>query len=126
MQIKAKRIGVFGIHFNRGFLLVKRRDKPIWNLPGGIVEEYETPDEAMRREIREELGAKVRKLTLANVYYKPHRKEVVITYVVDLWPFVFRENDEAVEIKYFTRLPKNLFESHKERIKDVKRKQPRA
>jgi 8-oxo-dGTP pyrophosphatase MutT (NUDIX family) len=37
-------------------LLVEPTYKPVWEIPGGIVEEYESPLEACVREVREELG----------------------------------------------------------------------
>ncbi|MGK5532881.1 NUDIX domain-containing protein [Streptomyces sp. URMC 129] len=37
-------------------LLVKPTYKPGWDLPGGMAEANEAPDEAARRELREELG----------------------------------------------------------------------
>lgn len=40
-------------------LLEKRRDSDVWGLPGGGVKNYETPIQAMVREIREELGIRI-------------------------------------------------------------------
>jgi 8-oxo-dGTP diphosphatase len=37
-------------------LLIKRRDVPVWVLPGGHIESNETPEEAAIRELKEETG----------------------------------------------------------------------
>src|SRR3989304_404453 len=53
---------VYGIVFNddrREVLLVKRRDIPVWVLPGGGLEQNETPEEGACREVLEESGYKV-------------------------------------------------------------------
>lgn len=40
-------------------LLVKPTYKPGWDLPGGMAEEHEPPEDAVRRELAEELGLEV-------------------------------------------------------------------
>ena len=44
---------------NQKVLLVKRRDFPLWDLPGGVVELDELPSEAAIREMYEETGYEV-------------------------------------------------------------------
>ncbi|HEV8594233.1 MAG TPA: NUDIX domain-containing protein [Thermoplasmata archaeon] len=63
----------------RRVLMVKRpRSKPLagqWEFPGGKVEVGESPEDALRRELREELGLRVGRLRLfganAHVYEFP-------------------------------------------------------
>lgn len=51
-------------------LLIKRRDIPVWVLPGGGIEEGETPEEAAIREAGEETGFQV-KIARKVAYYLP-------------------------------------------------------
>jgi len=116
-------IGIFGIIFNKDkkVLLAKRNDFPMWNLPGGGVETGETPEEALDREIREEIGAKVKNKRFCGIYFKKGMDEVVFAYLVEVRPFNFKPTDEASEIAYFAvdQLPENLPGAHTQRIKDA-------
>jgi ADP-ribose pyrophosphatase YjhB (NUDIX family) len=53
----------------RGRVLLTLRARPpfaqTWDLPGGFLEEGETPEAGLRRELREELGMRVRRARLA-------------------------------------------------------------
>ena len=62
-------------------LLLKHRFRPGagWGVPGGFMEEGEQPDEAIRRELREEIGLEVEKLKLVTTraFKKPRQLEIV-------------------------------------------------
>ena len=62
-------------------LLLKHRFRPGggWGMPGGFLEKGEQPDEALRRELREEVGLEVKKLTVfaARAFTKPRQVEIV-------------------------------------------------
>lgn len=107
---------------NGKLLLEKRRDCDIWGLVGGGVKKHETQEQAITREIYEELGLRIRKEQLKKlaVYGEPGRiaayrdgsiwRMVIVVFGVDL-P---REPDlkispESRELRFFT----------KEELKDV-------
>ena len=48
-----------------------------WTLPGGRVEEGESPDQAIRREVKEELGLDLRSYDLFETIVEKTRKETV-------------------------------------------------
>lgn len=70
--------GVIGLAFKRKneVLLIKRRDVPIWVIPGGGIENGETPEEAMAREFLEETGFKVKIKRKVAVYRQNHKKDI--------------------------------------------------
>ncbi|GGU77487.1 NUDIX domain-containing protein [Lentzea flava] len=64
-------------------LLVEPTYKPRWEIPGGVVEHGETPTEACRREVEEELGLQREPGRLLVVDWAPHNNDDRILFVFD-------------------------------------------
>jgi len=64
-------------------LLVEPTYKPGWEIPGGIIEEGETPSAACAREIAEELGLSVDVGRLLVVDWAPHPRGEKVLFVFD-------------------------------------------
>jgi 8-oxo-dGTP diphosphatase len=73
-----------------GRLLIGRRKRGYftgrWEFPGGKVEEGETPEECLRRELREELGveARIGRLFLSTVHVYDHMTIELLTYRAEI------------------------------------------
>ncbi|MFS8103973.1 NUDIX hydrolase [Lentzea alba] len=64
-------------------LLVEPTCKPNWDIPGGMVEKGETPSEACRREIAEELGLHREPGRLLVADWAPHRDDDRILFIFE-------------------------------------------
>ena len=101
---------------HKEILLTKRRDVPVWVLPGGGIEAYETPEEAVIREVFEETGVHI---TLAAKTHEltPINRLAVPTHLYKACP----QNDlqpaspETAQNRYFplSDLPDDLFWPHR-------------
>jgi len=97
------------VHVEVGRLLVVRsRNKKAFYLPGGKIEAGESPAQALRREVREELGISVEDPTVLKRYVAPAYGEGEGA-MVDMTCFtarllgVPRPTSEIAELTYVTR-----------------------
>ncbi len=94
-----------------GFILIRQfryaADEILWEIPAGIMEDGETPDETAQRELIEETGFRPVKLEqLCRFYTTPgfSNEEVIIYYSQNLTPdrSFSPDPDENIEMKVFS------------------------
>ena len=104
------------ITYNGKLLLEKRRDSNTWGLIGGGVKKTETEQQAMIREIYEELGLRIPKENLRKlkVYGEPGRiaayrdgsvwRMVIVVFGLDLDAEpTLKISEESRELQFFTK-----------------------
>lgn len=105
---------IYGIIFNEDkqkVLLVERRDLPVWVLPGGGLDQGESPEDGVIREVEEETGFKV--IILRQVAeYLPVNKLTQKTYFFEceIIGGSAKTNSEAKQVSFFpvNALPRRL------------------
>lgn len=115
--------GAFVIIQNDGrdILLVKRKDVPLWDLPGGGIAEGETPEAAAMREAFEETGYNVTILQKSGEYERPafeDTQHVFIGAVTGGTPLM--NGPETAALRWFSpnRLPLFMVPNRKRQVKD--------
>lgn len=92
-------------------LLIKRRDIPVWVLPGGGIDPGETPEAAACREMLEETGFAVR-ITRKIAVYSPLNRLSKTTHFFQVEPIAGKPTTgaETVAVTFFSleRLPKPM------------------
>lgn len=118
-MFKTRQEGVIAILLadeNKRVLLVKRRDTPVWVLPGGGVEAGEPPEQACLRELYEESGIEG-EIKAKLCVLLPQNKMTAKTH---LYLCSYKNgspslSSESQEVSFFDleRLPAHLFRLHK-------------
>lgn len=84
-------------------LWVKRRDLPIWVLPGGGIDVNETPEQAVVREVEEESGVIVSIVRKTAVYFPVNRwTSTTHLYLCQVKDGIPHPQTESVEAEYFS------------------------
>ena len=116
-------IGIFGIIFDeqKRVLLCHRRDYDLWNLPGGTMENGESPWDGLKREVKEETGLNVKVTKLIGVYSKPDKNEIVFSFLCEKESGEITTTDEARSVEFFNfeNLPTKTVPKQVERIEDA-------
>ncbi len=92
---------------NGKLLLVKRAYEPFagqWALPGGRIDEGETAEECLIREMREETNLEVRPVKFTGLYSDPKRDPrgvIAAAYLVERISGEPKAGDDAAEVAWF-------------------------
>lgn len=103
-------------------LAIKRRDIPIWVLPGGGIDSGETAEEAAVREAYEETGLYV-KITRKSGEYFPVNQLAATTHVFECQVIAGELScgSETLKVNFFPidQLPSPFFPIHEDWMKDT-------
>ncbi|MET9698466.1 NUDIX domain-containing protein [Streptomyces sp. NPDC006529] len=83
-------------------LAIRRADNGAWELPGGVLELEETPEEGVRREIREESGIEVEVAELTGVYKNVTVGVVALVFRCKPSGGAERTSDESTAVQWLT------------------------
>lgn len=102
-------------------LWVKRTDRDIWNLPGGVSEPDEAPWETAVRETREETGLHVKLVDLSSVNVYHDLPNMTFNFTAEISRGALTTGPEAAEFAWFTpgAEPGNCVQQHVERVADA-------
>jgi 8-oxo-dGTP pyrophosphatase MutT (NUDIX family) len=103
-------------------LLIKRRDIPVWVLPGGGIEPNETPEQAAVREVKEETGLEVSiKRKIAKYYPLNRLTQITHFFECDIVSGNLLVGSETKELQFFSKnqLPKYLAPPFQHWIEDA-------
>jgi 8-oxo-dGTP pyrophosphatase MutT (NUDIX family) len=83
-------------------LMGQRKDNNLWSCPGGSCNPEEHPEEAVKREVKEETNLTVTKATLLEVKYKPEKDLLLFLYLCEATGDLDPSKDEDQEFSHLT------------------------
>ncbi|WP_432663001.1 NUDIX hydrolase [Wukongibacter baidiensis] len=116
--------GAFAVIINserNKILLVKRKDFPIWDLPGGTIESGESADEAVVRETIEEVGYITKIQQKIGEYDRVKFNDIQHVFLTEIvGGKEIKNGEETSDIKWFNlnQLPLLMVPHRKEQIRD--------
>lgn len=118
---------VFLDQSKKKLLAIKRRDVAMWTLPGGGIDEGETPEEAAIREVLEETGVVVKVQRTVGIY-TPVRFTKTLTYLIECFAVdgVPKVTDEVCDVGFFPihNPPQLFFKLHEIWIEEALQNHP--
>lgn len=90
-----------------------------WGIPGGFIEKAEQAEDAIRREIREEIGIEISRLQLYTIRTIGSHLEILFFAVPDGEPKIC--SAEIMDLRWYARdeLPEEVAKTHGEHIDDA-------
>jgi ADP-ribose pyrophosphatase YjhB (NUDIX family) len=100
------------IENDQGSILLVRQSagQKLWTLPGGKVKRNESLERALRREVQEETGLRVKAADYLQMYDRPKRGAITILFKVLAQRQTVRMHfpaEEIADLGFFDRLPTN-------------------
>ncbi|AGN35042.1 NUDIX hydrolase [Bacillus sp. GM2] len=102
-------------------LLVKRKDYPVWDLPGGRMEKHEQPETCAMREMEEETGYRISIMCKIGEYDQPQYHDIQYIYSGKLLGGEpIKQGPETAKIGWFRkdRLPLLMVPHRRKQIKN--------
>jgi len=121
-EMKSAAISIIFSERRDEVLLIKRRDIPVYVLPGGGIESFETDEEAAIRETLEETGLNVKIIRKTGEYTPINRlSSKTHVYECQVIDGAFQNGDETKNIAFFPldQLPLSFFIVHQYWLQDA-------
>ncbi len=103
------RVSVKGVAIDeQGRILLAREEDDMWEMLGGGLEHQEDPIESLKREVLEETGLKITRVSSSPRYFITAQKNngkfymANIVYEIELENMDFIPSDECQELKFFS------------------------